>query len=68
MQMFRSYKIVVVWQYAKKVTKTNPVFQYELNTLLDLCRVSCQTLSSVKATKKKEDKRSWSMDYELFKG
>ena len=43
------------WTSAKKATKTDPAFQNELNTLLDLRLASCQTLFSLKATMKSED-------------
>lgn len=44
------------------------MFQKEFNTLLDICIVSCKTLLSLKAIKKKENDINWSMDNEFFKG
>ena len=40
---------------AKKAAKTDPAFQNEFNTLLDLCLISGQTLSTLKANVKTED-------------
>ena len=47
---------VTKWTSAKKSEKEEPKFQSNLNTLLDLHPVNCQTLSSLKTYMKNKDR------------